>query len=213
MTTRRDATPRELVCPGCGDYRDVEVTRFEAEDGTRMIRLVCRCIVHEEPVEVLYRAAPLARRSGLPEGGLVGELELYAKLEEVVNGLPSMVEHGVVEHLFAHAYPDDYIVLWRRFGHVATHGALKYSVTAYLGMLLGNLGRERAIARARTAATGLWSYNTTISAVGPYRLKDSPVLSWQAFAIEGGLDPGSWPAIGLLPQDELPRRKSADSSE
>jgi hypothetical protein len=210
MMRRSDETPRELVCPGCGNYRDVEVTRFEAEDGTRMIRLVCSCIVHDEPVEVLYEAAPIARRSGLPVEGLVGELDLYAKLEEVVNGLPSMVEHGVVEHLFAHAYPDDYTFLWRRFGHVATHGARRYTVTTYLGMLLGNLGRERAIARASTPATGIWSYNTTISAVGPYRLKESPVLSWEAYAVQEGLDPESWPAIGILPKDELPLLQRQD---
>jgi hypothetical protein len=212
MNRRQDAAHRELVCPGCGDYRDVEVTNFTAEDGSRCTRLVCRCIVHEHPVEVVYVADVMARRSGLPEGGLVGELDLYAKLEEVVNGLPSMAEHGVVEHLFAHAYPDDYVLLWRRFGHVATHGARKYTVTTYLGMLLGTLGRERAIARTSTPATGIWSYNTTISAVGPWRLKGSPIMSWEQYATQEGVDPQTWPAIGLLPEDELPGRPEADAS-
>jgi hypothetical protein len=210
MSRRPGVTGRDLACPGCGDYRDVEITRFTAADGSRMIRLVCRCIVHDEPVEVLHVERPAFDRSKLPEGGLVGELDLYAKLEEIVNGLPSMAEHGVVEHLFAHAYPDDYILLWRRFGHVATHGALKYTVTKYLAMLLGTLGRERSIARRRVPATGIWSYNTSISAVGPWRLKDGPVLSWEQYAVQEGFDPESWPAIGLLPVDELPRRPDAD---
>ena len=212
MSRRPRVTGREFVCPGCGDHRDVEITPFTATDGARMMRLVCRCIVHEEPVEVVYRVDPTFDRSALPEGGLVGELDLYAKLEEVVNALPSMAEHGVVEHLFAHAYPEDYILLWRRFGHVATHGALKYTVTAYLGMLLGTLGRERSIARRRVPATGIWSYNSSISAVGPWRLKDGPVRSWVQYAEQEGFDPESWPAIRLLPADELPSRPGAEDS-
>lgn len=213
MSPRSGLTGRDLACPGCGDHRDVEITRFAAEDGARMIRLVCRCIVHDEPVEVLHVERPAFDRSDLPEGGLVGELDLYAKLEEVVNGLPSMAEHGVVEHLFAHEYPEDYVLLWRRFGHVATHGALKYTVTAYLGQLLGTLGRERAIARRSGPATGVWSYNSSISAVGPWRLKDTPVLSWEDYARQEGFEPDSWPAIDLLPADELPQRQGGERSD
>lgn len=205
--SRRGSEPRESVCPGCGDYQDVEITRFTSADGTRMVQLVCRCIVHEEPLEVLYATDALTPRASLPDGGLVGELDLYAKLAEVVGGLSAVSEHGVVEHHFAHAYPDDYVLLWRRFGHVATHGPLKYTVTKYLGMLLGTLGRERAFARRRVPATGIWSYNTTISAVGPWAMQDGPVLSWEVFALQEGFDPNSWPAVALLPQDELPELK------
>jgi hypothetical protein len=212
MTRAEGPTQKALACPDCGERRDVEIERFTTVDGRRRIRLVCHCIVHAEPLIFEYDAPERSRRMRRPEGGLVGELDLYAKLEEVVNGLPSMAEHGVIEHLFAHAYPEDYVDLWRRFGHVATHGARKYTVTVYLGLLLGKLGRERAVARRSVPATGIWSYNTTISAVGPWRSKDGAALSWERFATEQGIDPNTWPAIGLLPPDELPQRPGANGS-
>ena len=207
MSRAADRVPKELVCPGCGEHRDVDILRFIDDDGRRKVRLVCHCIVHSEPLVVDYEESSLSQRVGLPQDGLVGELDLYAKLEQIVNGLPGLAEHGVVEHLFAHAYPEDYVLLWRRFGHVATHGARRYTVTVYLGMLLGTLGRERAIARTSVPATGIWSYNTTISAVGPWRSAGGPVLSWHQFATQQGFDPDSWPAIVLLPADELPSRE------
>ena len=206
MSRVENPVPKELVCPGCGEHRDVDIEHFITEDGLGKVRLTCHCIVHDKPLVVEYDEVSFSRRAGLPEGGLVGELDLYAKLEQVVNGLDGMAEHGVVEHLFAHAYPEDYILLWRRFGHVATHGARKYTVTAYLGLLLGTLGRERAIARVGAPATGIWRYNGSIGAFGPWRSKGGPVLSWADYATGEGLEPDSWPAIAPLPADELSQR-------
>ena len=200
-------SPHRLVCPRCGESVAVELRPFIDEHGDARIELTCRLIVHDEPVRHVYDDPTFLRRSSSGgHGGLVGELDLYAKLEEIVKGLSGPSEHGVVEHLFAHAYPADYVTLWRLFGHVNTHGSKGYTVTVYLALRLGSLVREGAIAARATRATGCWSYNSAITAWSPVGSRDGDVLSWERFALTNGFDPNSWPATQLLPADELPDR-------
>jgi hypothetical protein len=120
------ATP--FTCPACGEASDLEILRFFDDDGRARIRLTCTVIVHEEPVVTELDDPAIPRASELtPADGLVHDLDLYTKLEEIIAGLRQPAEYGVVEHHFALAYPDDYRTLWNRYGHVATHGAPRLS--------------------------------------------------------------------------------------
>lgn len=191
----------QLVCPRCGESKNVEVERFADDEGIPKVRVTCRLIVHEEPVITEYDDpvfAPVMPKGG---GGLVGELDLYAKLESVIAKLDGWVEYGVVEHIFAFDYPQDYRVLWHRFGHISTHGQKEHTLSAYLGLLLGNLYRAGGVAHRGTAGTGRWEYNSDISAWAHPARADGDVTSWASWALDHGLDPHEWPAIELLAGD------------
>ena len=197
--------PGQYVCPRCGESTNVETVPFIDDEGRAKIRLTCGLIVHEEPVVIEFDDPSVPAAGDLtPASGLVHDLDLYTKLEAIVRSLPQPSEYGVVEHLFAHEHPDDYTTLWRRYGHVATHGPTAYTVSAYLSRLLGTLWREGAIAHRRCRGTGRWAYNATISAWADPNRSDGPVLSWADFAQQQGWDPQSWPATALLPAEELP---------
>lgn len=192
-------------CPTCGESTRVEVVPFFDDAGRAKLRLTCRLIVHEEPVVLEFNDPDAPSASQLNTGsGLVHDLELYSKLEEIVLGLEQPAEYGVIEHLFAHAYPEDYVLLWRRHGHVATHRSKRYTLSAYLGGLLGKLWRHGSIVFLPYHGTGRWTYNSGISAWANPRFAELPVLSWQRFAEQQGIDPEDWPAVALLPAEELP---------
>lgn len=197
-------TPR-LVCPGCGESKKVELVPFLDVDGRPKVELTCRVIVHEEPLVVVYDDPTVPRASALtPADGLVHDLDLYDKLEAIVLALERPAEYGIIEHLFAHAHPEDYVVLWRRYGHVDTHGQRRYSVSAYLSRLLGNLWRHGSITYLPSRGTGRWAYNDGISAWANPARAEGPVESWVDFSERGGWSAALWPARALLPQDEIP---------
>lgn len=194
-----------LVCPGCGESKKVELVPFLDDDGRPKVQLTCRLIVHEDPVVVVYDDPTVPKASSLtPADGLVHDLDLYDKLESVVMKLERPAEYGIVEHLFAHEYPHDYIALWRKFGHVATHGPRRYTVSAYLARLLGNLWRHGSVRYLPSHGTGRWANNDDISAWANPSRADHPIESWAEFSKRGGWDAGEWPATVLLPQDEIP---------
>lgn len=195
----------KLICPRCGESKKVELVPFLDEDGRPKVQLTCRLIVHEEPVVVEYDDPSVPKASDLtPADGLVHDLDLYDKLEGIVMKLERPVEYGIVEHLFAHAYPDEYVTLWRRYGHVDTHGSIRYSVSAYLSRLLGNLWRHGSVVYMPAQGTGRWSYNADISAWANPARADGPIQSWVEFSQDGGWSAASWPATALLPADEIP---------
>ena len=190
-----------LVCPRCGESKKVELDHFLDDDGVPKVRVTCRLIVHEEPVVTVYDDpvfAPVMPKGG---GGLVGELDLYSKLESVIAKLEGWVEYGVVEHLFAFDYPQDYRLLWSKFGHISTHGHKEYTLSAYLGLLLRNLEHEGGVLYRDTAGTGRWEYNDHISAWAHPARADGGVVSWSSWASERGVDPYEWPALELLAGD------------
>jgi hypothetical protein len=204
--------PERFVCPRCGESSNVEVIPFLDDEGRAKIRLTCRLIVHEEPVVQEFDDPSVPRGAQLtPADGLVHDLDLYSKLETIVLGLEQPSEYGIVEHHFAYAHPDDYVTLWRRYGHVATHGSKRYTLSAYLSRLLGNLTRHGSIGHRGCRGTGRWAYNADISAWANPNRADGPLLTWAAFAKEHGWSPDAWPAVELLPAEELPQRSAADA--
>jgi hypothetical protein len=204
--------PDRFVCPRCGESSNVEVIPFLDDEGRAKIRLTCRLIVHEEPVVQEFDDPFVPRGAQLtPADGLVHDLDLYSKLETIVLGLEQPSEYGIVEHHFAYAHPDDYVTLWRRYGHVATHGSKRYTLSAYLSRLLGNLTRHGSIGHRGCRGTGRWAYNADISAWANPSRADGPLLTWATFAEEHDWSPDAWPAVELLPAEELPQRSAADA--
>jgi hypothetical protein len=200
------------VCPRCGESNKVEVEAYRDDSGRAKVRLTCRVVVHEEPVVQVFDDPDVATGADLtPANGLVHDLDLYTKLEDIVLGLGRPSEYGIVEHLFAFAHPNDYVMLWRRFGHVDTHGSKHYTLSTYLASLLGNLSRHGAVTYIASHGTGRWDYNTDISAWANPTRKDGPVLSWKQYAADLE-DRSSWPATGLLPVHELDRPVSPAST-
>ena len=192
------------VCPRCGESNKVEVEAYRDDSGRAKVRLTCRLVVHEEPVVQVFDDPDVATGADLtPANGLVHDLDLYTKLEDIVLGLERPSEYGIVEHLFATAHSDDYVRLWRKFGHVATHGSKHYTLSSYLGALLGNLSRHGAVTYLPSHGTGRWAYNTDISAWANPSRSDGPTLTWAQYAADGGWDRDSWPATELLPTHEL----------
>ena len=193
------------VCPRCGESSKLELLPFLDDDGRAKIRLTCRLLVHEQPVVHEFDDPSVATASDLtPADGLVHELDLYTKLEEVVCRMEGPAEYGVVEHRFADEYPEDFLELWRRYGHVATHGSKRYTVSAYLSRLLGTLSRHGVVAHHACRGTGRWAYNSDVSAWANPSRADGPILSWVQYAQQHGWPKDAWPTIALIPDEELP---------
>lgn len=152
-----------MLCAVCAEEDQLEVIRILADDATP--QLLLRCTRHRPPFEQTIddpetpRPSSHARGSPLRVVGLVHQLNLYDRLAETVATFDRPVEYGVVEHHFAYAYPDDYRELYREFGHVHMDGSLRFSLSAYLSRLLGNLTRQGRVQHHQTMGTGRWSYN------------------------------------------------------
>ncbi|MDX1620322.1 MAG: hypothetical protein R3320_04990 [Nitriliruptorales bacterium] len=180
-----------------------------ADDGTP--QLLVRCRQHDPPVEQLLddpeAPAPPKRKSSTGGGDrdepLVHQLGLYDKLAEVIEQFDQPVEYGVVEYHFAYAHPEDYLKLYREFGHVHKDGPRKYSLSSYLSRLLGNLSRQDRVVHHPSVGTGRWAYNQDLSAWSPPGdAAGRPIRSWEDFARANDLDPEIWPALELLDEDE-----------
>ena len=194
-----------FTCPSCGEPSELKILRFFDDDGRARIRITCELIVHEEPVVQEIDDPDIPRAAELtPTDGLVHDLDLYTKLAEVIAGLKQPAEYGVVEHHFAMAYPEDYRTLWRRYGHVATHGPKRYTLSAYLARMLGNLTRHGSVAHLPSTGTGRWAYDQDVSAWSHPARTNEPLLSWHEYATNSGIDPHDWPAAEQLPDEEYP---------
>lgn len=196
-----DSGGTRLVCPVCGESKRVERRHFLDDDGKQKVELTCDLFVHEEAVVHVFDD-PDAPPSSIGAGGegLVHDLELYDKLVEIVYGFASPVEYGVVEFGFAGTYPGDYEALWRRFGHVHTHGSKRYTLSSYLGGLLGTLSREGSVSHLWTVGTGRWVYNDQVSAWSHPARADEPIVSWVDYASSEGIDPETWPPLSTFPR-------------
>ncbi|MBY5162101.1 hypothetical protein [Salsipaludibacter albus] len=136
------------------------------------------------------------------EGTLVGELQLYDKLvdavEEATRRAGPCIEYGIVEHAFAYANVDDYLFLYRRFGHIAVDHPLEFTLSGYLPRMLGNLWRRNELQFVPGPATGYWQYNGSISYWSLPKADTASTVSWRDFAEENDWHPMSWPAAALL---------------
>lgn len=188
-----------LSCSGCGEQKRLQIVRFY-DDGPK-VQLICEVIVHEEPL-VSVMDDPDAPNLQAGEETLVGQLDLYAKLEETVASLNAAAEHGVVEHLFAERFPHDYQTLWERFGHVATHGSKHYTLSAYLGRLLGTMSQQGIVTHVPFHGTGRWAYDTDIGGWRHASTRSEERVTWESFAVSRGIDPQEWPATADFPDVE-----------
>ena len=183
----------ELRCKWCGEWNDVEVTRYVDKSGKRMVAITCDILVHAEPVQTVMED-PTTPESSIGAGGdsLVHDLGLYAKLVEAVYSFEGPVEHAAIEHRLFEKHPEVYAELVERQGH-AMAGDSGYTMSTYLASLLGTLGRELSVVRSETEATAPWDDGTATAWVHPER-QQGPVTTWADLAEEQGIDPDSWPA-------------------
>lgn len=195
-------------CPRCGESNDVEQMPFLDEQGRARIRLTCRTLVHEKPFVHEFDDPKVGHGSKFVGKGLVHELDLYTKLEDIVSRLEQPSEYGIVEVLFAAEYPDEFLKLWHEFGHVATHHPKQYTITSYLPRLLGTLGREGAVVYLTCDGTGLWEGSAGISAWADPTRAHGPVMSWESYATAHDLNPNLLPAAKHIPANELPAKSA-----
>jgi hypothetical protein len=195
----------KLVCPLCGESKNVELGKYLSDNGIPMIRLTCRVAVHEEPVVQEIAASALSAPKAVSTGGFVHEHDLYYKLEETVIAIGRPCEYGVVEHEFAERFPVEFTAVWQRFGHIATHGPRNYTMSGYLAGLLHTIAETGAITQSATYGTGRWRYLGAVSAWSAPTSAAQPVLTWKDYAIERGFGKDDWPAAGLLPDGGVPK--------
>jgi len=91
--------------------------------------------------------------------GISAELGLDVALPAALKeSRGTWVEYGILERAYALANPEDWAFLIARYGHTAV-AAKRYTVSAFLGGVLGRLQGAGTIAGTMGAATGRWSYN------------------------------------------------------
>jgi hypothetical protein len=75
---------------------------------------------------------------------------------------------------------------------------LSNSASQMLAMAAGNLDRVGTVARRWVPSTGRWRY---LEGVFAYALSPGPpeddLMTWEAFAVDNGIDPQAWPALGV----------------
>lgn len=122
-------------------------------------RFECDRSGHGEPFA--WFRAPEPTSMGL--NGISEELDLGAKLPEALAQFRGRwVEYGVLERAFALAYPEDWSLLLKQYGHTSIKPR-RYTVSAFLAGVLGRLSSAGVIAFMEGPATGRWSYNSRIS--------------------------------------------------
>jgi hypothetical protein len=100
---------------------------------------------------------------GLELGGLGAELGLHDELPAALAAYAGRwVEYGVLERAYARRQPSDFLRLVETYGHTAI-AKKRYTSSAYLGGVLGRLGRDATIHFHDGEATGRWAYNPRIS--------------------------------------------------
>ena len=119
--------------------------------------------------------------------GIAAELGLDVSLPEVLKEYRgTWVEYGVLERAFAVANPEQWRFLMDRYGHTAV-AAKQYTVSAFLGGVLGRLWRSGVVAGFTGEATGRWAYNRTTGYWALFPEPDrSSRLSWadSGFTVE-----------------------------
>lgn len=93
--------------------------------------------------------------------GIAAELRLDVHLPAALGEYRGMwVEYGILERAYALAHPQDWQFLMDRYSHTAV-AAKRYTVSAFLGGVLGRLWRRGVVASMTGEATGRWQYNRT----------------------------------------------------
>lgn len=87
-----------------------------------------------------------------------------ALLECVYAGDP-WIEYGIVEQRYAETAAQDFEILREEYGHriLGPKKSPNFTVSAYLGRALGDLRETGHLAHMTGKATGVWSYNGSIS--------------------------------------------------
>jgi hypothetical protein len=189
------AAPMRQVCQTCTDAD--EYVTWEIE-GPGLFRYTCSGPSHgADPYWWLSTGrSPL---DGAGHEGLSTELGIYDDLLRCFDPAEPYIEYGIVEYRYATANPVPYQRLVWTYDHVqAARDAgrsIDYSASAFIGGALGRLfHRDALVTRVEGKATGFWSYNDRLHG---WALRPGPdnnhVYSWQAFAIDNGLDPEVWP--------------------
>jgi hypothetical protein len=179
--------PPKQVCQLC-PYGDDEVMITVTPDGEAW-HYVCTSPAHDEP----WAWDSKIEAQGLGREGICEELGLYDDLLLCVHGGEPWVEYGIVEHRYKELRPDVYFgELLTRYGH-RMQGGRRFTLSALLAKVLGQLGREGLLSGRFGKATGYWSYNGQVSYWAP--VPSPPVedqLTWVDFAIAEGIAPDDW---------------------
>ena len=150
----------------------LQVCHFHGDEGVRGIplgddgTLTFTCSrVKGHPLQGSYTwlQAPPPPDHQLAGSGLAAELGLATELPAVLVPFAGQwVEYGVVEHAYAKANPQDFARLVERYGHTAV-SAKRYTASAYLARVMGDLSRTGQILFHPGQATGRSAYDTDIS--------------------------------------------------
>lgn len=170
-------------------YEDSIVGVWAGDDvGTEFTCELVSGHVHHGPFTWAQAPEPPA---GTHIGGLAEELGLAVELPAALKRYEGRwVEYGVLEAAYATAQPTDWAGLVARYGHTAIH-AKRYSASAYLGLILGQLSKNGAIELRFGPATGRWNYNSQVSYVALSPAPDwDDKLTWEASGLTVEYVPG-----------------------
>lgn len=166
-----ERVPIMQVCPFHGDEA---IRGRPLGDDAGTMEFTCARRGHPEDRLWVWTAVPEPLASA-GANGLAAELGLSSELPHAVATYgPVWVEYGLIERAYAQARSDDFAELVTRYGH--THlGRFEYTVSKYLGGVLGQLARVGTLLYRGGPGTGRWSYNRI---VGYYALP-STAPSWE----------------------------------
>lgn len=106
-----------------------------------------------------HPAPAAARRPGRAGCEWNLDHELVEALRELGTG---WYEYGLIERAYAARRPRDFAEMVDRWSHTAI-APTQYSVTSYLGGVLGRMSSHGLVGYHDGDATGRWSYNSRIS--------------------------------------------------
>jgi len=214
-TTEPDAAPRSAHKPSGGQANVSDATLHQkgALRKGRMPRSICpmhasedydgewisdevgwsyTCTLTDHPIPGPYTWCVVPEPPGMNDlSGIAADLGLEVSLPNALKQFSGRwVEYGVLEHAWALENPAEWMFLLERYSHTAV-AAKRYTVSAFLGGVLGRLWRRGTVAGVMGPATGRWAYNRRC---GYYALPPGPDsdirLTWEESCLTVEYVPG-----------------------
>lgn len=177
----------------CHFHGDESIAGVPTSAGDGSMSFTCdRTRGHLHPGPYTWLHVPVAPETEESGGGVAAQFNLAIELTRALADFRGRwVEAGVLEWAYAKRCPENFAILVGMYGHTAIE-AKTYTVTSFMGRLLGDMSRLGQVTWHQGPATGRWSYNSEISY---WALPPAPAwedrLTWTEFGAAMDYVPGS----------------------
>lgn len=175
--------PSKQLCPLCG--LDDEVKVVGIRDG-KWLFVCSRTSKHAQPFE--WASSDLAPSEDDAEPGVMEGFGLFHDLPHCLEKGEPFVEYGIVEYRYRALRPKTFAQLLDTYGHRAIEVGRPYTTSSFLASALRILANRGEFELRWGPATGVWSYDGTVSYWALTPASGDSMRSWASYCADEGLD-------------------------